>query len=133
MLALVIISLVITKNVYAQSYTTNNTIISSNYHDFFKTHFRGSKYKYFPYDCNKQSSYYRTCYYGIDSEGNYLKIAYNDNNELEVTKGIDNNFILNGVNYFEVDDFNYLNLCLKTLLFLICVFGLTKWFVRLVF
>lgn len=132
MLALVIISLVITNNVYAESYTTNNTIISSNYHDFFKTHFRGTKYKYFPYDCNRQSSYYRTCYYGIDSEGHYLKIAYNDNNELEVTEGIDNNFVLNGVNYFEVDDYNYLTVYLQSVLLAICIFGLTKWFVQVV-
>ena len=132
MLALLTISLVITKNVYAESYTTNNTIMSSNYHDFFKTHFRGTKYKYFSYDCNKQSSYYRTCYYGIDSEGNYLKIAYDNNNELEITKGIDNNFSLSGVNYFEVDDFNNLTLYLKTFLFWFCVYCLTRWFVRLV-
>lgn len=133
MLALLTISLVITKNVYAESYTTNNTIMSSNYHDFFKTHFRGTKYKYFSYDCFRQSSYYRTCYYGIDSEGNYLKIAYDNSDSLVVSSGIDNNFSLNGINYFEVDDFNYSNLYLKTFLFLICVFGLTKWFVRLVF
>lgn len=132
MLALVIISLVIANNVYAESYTTNNTIISSNYHDFFKTHFRGTKYKYFSYDCNIQSSYYRTCYYGIDSEGNYLKIAYNDNNELEVTKGIDNNFTLNGVNYFEVDDYNYLTLFTKYLLFVCCFAILGKWFYEVV-
>lgn len=132
MLALVTISLVITKNVYAESYTTNNTIISSNYHDFFKTHFRGTKYKYFPYDCNKQSSYYRTCYFGIDSEGNYLKIAYNDSNDLEVTKGIDHNFILNGVNYFEVDEYSYLTLYLKTFLFWFCVCCLARWFIQVV-
>lgn len=133
MSALLIISLVITNDVYADLYTTNNTIMSSNYHDFFKTHFRGTKYKYFPYDCNRQSSYYRTCYYGIDSEGNYLKIAYNDNNELEVTKGVDNNFSLSGINYFEVDDFNYLSLYVKTILFIICLIFIVKWFWELVF
>ena len=133
MLALLVISLVIVSDVYAQSYTTNNTIMSTNYHDFFKTHFRGTKYKYFPYDCNMQSTYYRTCYYGIDSEGNYIKISYNSSSDLEVTKGVDSNFSLSGVNYFEVDDFNYLALYVKSVLLIICIFGLTKWFIGVVF
>lgn len=108
MLALLIISLVITNNVHADSYTTNNTIVSSQYHDFFQLHFKDTKYKYFPYDCQRQtSSYYRTCYFGIDKEGNYIKIAYNTNDELEISKGIDNNFSLSGNNYFEINDINY--------------------------
>lgn len=107
MLVLVIISLIITNNVYADSYTTNNTIISTQYHDFFQLHFKNTEYKYFPYNCNlTSSSYYRTCYMGIDKDGNYIKISYN-NNELEITRGIDNNFSLTGDNYFEIHDVDY--------------------------
>lgn len=125
MLVLVIISLIITNNVYADSYTTNNTIVSSQYHDFFQLHFKNTEYKYFPYNCNlTSSSYYRTCYMGIDKDGNYIKISYNNNNELEITKGIDNNFSLNGDNYFEIKDVNYqfiisILICIFLLIFMI--------------
>lgn len=124
MLVLVIISLIITSNVYADSYTTNNTIVPSQYHDFFQLHFKNKNYKYFPYNCLTSSSYYRTCYMGIDKDGNYIKISYNNNNELEITKGIDNNFSLNGDNYFEIKDVNYqfiisILICIFLLIFMI--------------
>lgn len=125
MLVLVIISLIITNNVYADSYTTNNTIVPSQYHDFFQLHFKNTEYKYFPYNCNlTSSSYYRTCYMGIDKDGNYIKISYNNNNELEITKGIDNSFSLNGDNYFEIKDVNYqfiisIFICIFLLIFMI--------------
>lgn len=122
MLALLIISLVITNNVYAESYTTNNTIISTQYHDFFQLHFKDTKYKYFPYNCNlTSSSYYRTCYMGIDKDGNYIKIAYNNDNELEISKGIDNNFSLSGNNFFEINDINYGYYILIILTIILCM------------
>lgn len=61
---------------------------------------------------------------GIDKDGNYIKISYNNNNELEITKGIDNNFSLNGDNYFEIKDVNYqfiisILICIFLLIFMI--------------
>ncbi len=122
MLVLIII-LVVTIDVKADTYTTSNTIISTNYHEFFKQNFKGKKYKYFPYSCYPSNSYSRTCYFGIDSQNNYIKISYNNSDDLVVTRGIDNNFILNGDNYFSVDDTNYFKVCLV----FICIFCLVYW------
>lgn len=128
MLVLTII-LVVTTDVNADTYTTSNTIISTNYHEFFKQNFKGKKYKYFPYNCYPSSSYNRTCYFGIDSQNNYIKISYDNSDDLVVTRGIDNNFILNGNNYFSIDDTNYL----KIILIFICIIFLFKWFCGVIF
>lgn len=101
MLALTIM-LVPTINLNAESYTTKDSVlISSNIHDFYNNYFNGSKsYKYFPYDCNS-----RTCYFGIDSENNYVRLYYTGDysNNLTIQKGVDNNFSVNGVNIVEKD------------------------------
>lgn len=103
MLVLTIILVPIT-SVSADTYTSkDNTIIGSNYYDFFKSHFGEDKnYQFFAYDCYGSGSYSRTCYYGIDNEFNYVKISYNSSNELEITKGVDKNFSVTGANIIEV-------------------------------
>lgn len=103
MLVLIIILVPIT-SVSADTYTSkDDTIISSTYYDFFKSHFGEDKsYKFFAYNCYGSGTYNRTCYYGIDKDFNYVKISYNSNNELQITKGIDENFSVNGSNIIEV-------------------------------
>lgn len=103
MLALIII-LVPTAN--AQSYVADDSVvISSQYHDLFNNYFDGKlSYQYFPYECD--SLYSRTCYYGIDSEGNYLNVYYirSDNSyEQRIEVGKDENFSVTGSNVIKKD------------------------------
>lgn len=98
------IILVPISSVSAETYTSkDNAIINSTYYEFFKSQFGEDKYyKFFAYDCLGSGSYSRTCYYGIDNDFNYVKISYNSNNELQITKGIDEDFSVSGVNVIEV-------------------------------
>lgn len=90
-----------TNNVNAQSYVSDdNYIISSNYHDFFRHYFGEDKsYQYFSYRCSNDS-YNRNCYYGIDSDNNYIKIEYEDTGNYsynqKITTGVDENFSVSG-------------------------------------
>ena len=90
-----------TNNVNAQSYVADdNYIISSNYHDFFRHYFGEDKsYQYFSYRCSNDS-YNRNCYYGIDSDNNYIKIEYEDTGNYsynqKITTGVDENFSVTG-------------------------------------
>jgi len=104
MLAL-IITLVPTIS-FAQSYTADDSYtLNSQYHDLFNNYFDGIfSYQYFPYKCNYGSYNNRECFYGIDSNGNYLKIDYVQNGssyEVRYTTGVDNNFSVSGVNVFK--------------------------------
>lgn len=86
----------------ATTYTSDESVvISSQYHDFFNNYFDGTKsYLYFPFSCS-YNDYYRTCYYGIDSENNYVKITYNGsgyNYNQVMETGVDENFQVNGKN-----------------------------------
>lgn len=103
MLVLTIILVPIT-SVSADTYTSkDNTIIGSNYYDFFKAQFgEDINYKFFAYDCYGSGTYSRTCYFGIDENFNYIKISYNTENELQISKGIDEGFSVSGVNVIEV-------------------------------
>lgn len=98
------ITLVPTTNVSADTYTSkDNTIIGSNYYDFFEAQFGEDKnYKFFAYDCYGSGTYTRTCYYGIDNDFNYVKVSYNSENELNITKGIDTEFSVTGNNIINV-------------------------------
>lgn len=92
-----------TINVNAKSYIADDTVtIPSQYHDVFNNYFKEyQKYTYFPYECN--TNYSRTCYFGIDSQGNYLDISYKNygnSYELQYTKGVDEDFSVTGVNVF---------------------------------
>ncbi len=92
--------------VNAQSYVADdNYTINSQYHDLFNNYFDGSKsYQYFPYKCNYGNSYYRECYFGIDSDGNYLKVDYiygNNSYTTNYTTGIDEDFSVSGNNIFK--------------------------------
>lgn len=91
---------------YAQSYTAENTLLNSNVHDYFNNYFSGSKsYQYFGYACGD-----RTCYYGIDSDNNYVNITYTNTSgysyDYLITTGVDDNFSVTGVNVFkkEIND-----------------------------
>ena len=91
----------------ATSYVADDRVtIPSQYHDFFNNYFNGSKsYTYFPYSCYS-SNYNRTCYFGIDSENNYINITYNGDNynyNQVIEKGVDNNFSVTGNNVFKKD------------------------------
>lgn len=103
MLVLTIILVPIT-SVSADTYTSkDNTIIGSNYYDFYKAQFGEDKYyKFFAYDCYGSGTYNRTCYYGIDRDFNYVQIKYNSNNEMEIVKGVDEDFSVTGTNIIEV-------------------------------
>lgn len=97
------IILVPTISVNAKSYVADDTVtIPSQYHDVFNNYFKEyQKYTYFPYECN--TNYSRTCYFGIDSGGNYLDISYKNSGgsyELQYTTGIDEDFSVTGANVF---------------------------------
>lgn len=109
-----LITLVPTIKVNASTYTTkDDIIIDQKYYEYFKANFKeNNSYKFFAYDCN-YGNYTRTCYYGIDSKNNYIKIdyksSYGSSYDLQITKGVDDNFILQGTNYIEiVPTYNYL-------------------------
>ena len=91
---------------YAQSYTAENTLLNSNVHDYFNNYFSGSKsYQYFGYACGD-----RTCYYGIDSDNNYVNITYTNTSgysyDYLITTGVDDTYSVTGVNVFkkEIND-----------------------------
>lgn len=102
-MSVLIITLVTTTSVKATSYTADNSVvISSQYHDYFNNYFNGSKsYLYFPYSCN-YDNYTRTCYYGIDSDYNYVKIYYSGSGSYSystiIEMGTDENFSVTGSN-----------------------------------
>lgn len=105
MLVLLII-LAPTTKVNAQSYTAEDTVLNSNIHDYFNNYFNGNKsYQYFAYTCGD-----RTCYYGIDSDNNYVNITYTNINgysyDYIITTGVDENFSVSGTNIFkkEIND-----------------------------
>lgn len=109
-----ITTLVPTTKVKADTYTTkDDIIIDQKYYSFFNSNFKeNSYYKFFAYDCDF-GNYTRTCYYGIDTKNNYVKIdyksSYGSSYDLQITKGVDDNFILYGSNYIEVSpSYNYL-------------------------
>lgn len=96
--------LVPTINVKADTYTTKDDIvIDTKYYEFFKAKFgEDTEYKFFAYDCTRSNySYTSTCYFGIDKNNNYHKISY-VGDKLNVSSGVDDNFVLNGTNYIEV-------------------------------
>lgn len=125
MLVLIIISPIICK---AQTYTTNNSFIPEEVYQTFYNYFGPTKsYKYFSYNCTYGSST-RNCYYGIDTDNNYYNIYYVQDgyyyNQI-VQTGTDNNFQLNGTNYFEKGvDINYIILVGGTFIFCIYIFNL---------
>ena len=106
MLVLVIILLPITK-VNASSYVAkNDIIIDTKYYDFFNSQFGDNiSYQFFAYNCIYGNSN-RTCYYGIDTKKNYVKIDYkyidNYNYSLNISKGVDNDFSVTGDNIINV-------------------------------
>ena len=105
-LVLVII-LLPTIKVNASSYVAkNDIIIDTKYYDFFKNQFGDDNtYQFFAFNCSYGNSI-RTCYYGIDSNNNYVKIDYNYsdiyNYSLNISKGVDNDFSVTGDNIIYV-------------------------------
>ena len=106
MLALVII-LLPTIKVNASSYVAkNDIIIDTKYYDFFNSQFGDdNSYQFFAYNCIYGNSN-RTCYFGIDTKNNYVKIDYkyidNYNYYLNISKGVDNDFSVTGDNIINV-------------------------------
>ena len=97
------IILVPTISVNAKSYVADDSVtISSQYHDVFNNYFKEyEQYTYFPYECH--ANYSRTCYFGINSKGNYLDISYKivgNSYELQYKTGVDEDFSVTGVNVF---------------------------------
>lgn len=100
MSVLLIITLV-TVNVSAVNYTAEDTVINSNIHDYFNNYFNDNvSYQYFAYECGD-----RTCYYGIDSNNNYVNITYNNTSGYSynyvITSGVDDNFSVTGTSIFK--------------------------------
>ena len=102
-----VIILLPTIKVNASSYVAkNDIIIDTKYYEFFRSHFgEDNTYQFFAYNCNYGSSI-RTCYYGIDSNNNYVKIDYNYigayDYTLNISKGVDNDFSVSGDNIINV-------------------------------
>lgn len=96
------IMLVPTINAKAVSYRADDTaILSSQIHDYFNNYFSGNKsYQYFGYVCGD-----RTCYYGIDSDYNYVNITYQNvsgySYDYLISTGIDESFSVSGINIFK--------------------------------
>ena len=86
----------------AKSYVAEDTLLSSNVHDYFNNYFSGNKsYQYFGYECGD-----RTCYYGIDSDNNYINITYSSSSsgysyDYVITSGVDEDFSVSGSNVFK--------------------------------
>lgn len=103
-----IITIVHTTNVSAKSYTADdNYVMDTKYHDLFRNYFgKDVSFKYFPYRCD-YNNYTRECYYGIDSENNYVNIIYQDygsyNYNQIIDFGKDENFSVTGNNIYEVN------------------------------
>lgn len=99
------ITLVPTINVKADSYTAkDNIIFDVKYYEFFDHQFdKNTSYQFFAYDC-AYSSYNRVCYYGIDSNSNFVKITYNSDTygDILISKGVDTNFSVSGTNIISV-------------------------------
>lgn len=105
MLVLSTILVLTTSNVSAKEYVADDSVtISSQYHDVFNNYFNESeKYTYFPYSCDYGNYNNRTCYFGIDEEGNYLDISYVSSGSsyvLNYSTGIDDDFNVTGSNVF---------------------------------
>lgn len=125
MLVLIIISPTICN---AQSYTTNNTLISEQVYETFYNYFGPTKsYKYFSYNCTYGSTV-RNCYYAIDTDNNYFNIYYVQDGysySQIIQTGVDNNFSLSGSNYYEKSpDINYIILVGGGFIFCIYIFNL---------
>lgn len=107
-------------SVHAVSYVAEDTLLNSNVHDYFNNYFNGSKsYQYFGYACGD-----RTCYYGIDSDNNYVNITYTNTSgysyDYLITTGVDNNFSVSGSNVFK-KDINDSRVILMSLAFIFAV------------
>ena len=106
---MLVLSIMLVPTVKADTYTTKDDIvIDTKYYEFFKAKFgEDTGYKFFAYDCTRSNySYTATCYYGIDKNNNYYKISY-VGDKLNVSTGVDENFVLNGTNYIEVKVSDY--------------------------
>lgn len=104
MSVLIIISVITCRVVNAQSYTTNNSLVSDNIYNTFYHYFGPTKeFKYFSYSCN-YGNYTRDCYYAIDTDNNYFNIYYVSDGSYSysqrIATGVDNNFSLSGDNYY---------------------------------
>lgn len=132
MLALIIMLVPIT-NASAKSFTSaDNVVIGTQYHEYFHSYF-GDKisYQYFPYSCYYGSSS-RTCYFGIDSAGNYVDIKYREyssgsynNYETYIETGIDENFSVSGNNIINVSVSNsYVISIILVFIFVFLIFWL---------
>lgn len=119
--------------VNAVTYTANdNATMSTQYHDLFNNYFDSKKsYQYFQYSCVFGNTT-RQCYYGIDSDFNYLMIDYYQSSTnvwtIRYSKGIDKNFAVNGINVFKksVDNTYILTISLTFFSVLVILGILTK-------
>ena len=127
MLVLVIM-LVPTIRVKADNYTAkDNIVFDTKYYEFFDHQFdKNTSYKFFAYDC-LYSNYNRTCYYGIDSNNNFVKISYNSDsyNDLTITKGVDDSFSVTGTNIISVTPSSN-TVILQVLVFSVTLFVILK-------
>lgn len=127
------ITLVPTISVKADSYTAkDNIVFDTKYYEFFDHQFdKNTSYKFFAYDCF-YSNYNRTCYYGIDSNNNFVKISYNSDSysDLTITKGVDDNFSVVGTNIISVSPSSD-TVILQVLVFSIILFVILKMLVDL--
>lgn len=104
---MLVLIIILVPTVNAESFTAkDDIIIDTKYYEFFKAQFgEDTKYKFFAYDCN-YGNYNRTCYYGIDSNNNYVKIDYRNSSsssyQIQITKGVAESLEVTGVNVIEV-------------------------------
>lgn len=122
------ITLVPTIDVKADNYIAkDNIVFDTKYYEFFDHQFdKNTSYKFFAYDC-LYSNYNRTCYYGIDSNNNFVKISYNSDsyNDLTITKGVDDSFSVTGTNIISVTPSSD-TVILQVLVFSVTLFVILK-------
>lgn len=112
----------------AQSYVAEDTVLNSNIHDYFNNYFNGNRsYQYFGYSCGD-----RTCYYGIDSDNNYVNITYTNTSgysyDYLITTGIDENFSVSGTSVFkkEIKDSRAILMALSLITAIITVAAMNR-------
>ena len=122
------ITLVPTISAKADNYIAkDNIVFDTKYYEFFDHQFdKNTSYKFFAYDC-LYSNYNRTCYYGIDSNNNFVKISYNSDsyNDLTITKGVDDSFSVTGTNIISVTPSSN-TVILQVLVFSVTLFVILK-------
>ena len=130
-MVLLITLVLTTSNVFAKEYISDDNVnVSTQYHDIFNNYFNEyEKYTYFPYSCSYSNYSNRTCYFGINEDGEFLDISYvpdGNSYKLQYSSGIDNSFSVTGSNVFihEPSSSTIIAYCFVFVFLLVLIFNL---------